>query len=273
VTRYLELLKEITSNVDDDAPRLAFASHIRNSEPDRAHFIEDQVARAGERRARRGRVFVGEHPLLREHGSKWSRMIAKYAREWTYDRGFVAKITIEPYLFLEYGEWLMVNYPIQMVEFCKPDDGTFPVAELAASPLLARLDAVVIHDARLREVELEQLITSPHLGRLLYLLLDCEHVSVETYRMIAASVLRNALVLSVEDDVLGQRFADTGRDDMQGRAIHAWTDVSPRGKALEAEHGYLPWLHPEQNWCEPLDAAWFVAQGILPVKPPGSPVT
>jgi uncharacterized protein (TIGR02996 family) len=104
MTRYQELLTAVTSNVDDDAPRLAFAAHIRSSEPDRARFIEDQIARAGARRARRGRVDAGGHPLLRAHGAEWSRTIAKYARRWTYDRGFVAKITIEPHLFLEYGE-------------------------------------------------------------------------------------------------------------------------------------------------------------------------
>jgi hypothetical protein len=59
---------------------------------------------------------------------------------------------------------------------------------------------------------------------------------------------------------------------MQGRAVHAWTDITPKGKELERKYGYLPWLHPEDNWCEPLDAAWFVSQGILPVKPVGSPV-
>jgi uncharacterized protein (TIGR02996 family) len=274
MTRYEELLKAVTSNVDDDAPRLAFAAHLRESDSDRSHFIEDQVARAKARRAQRGYVDAGDHPLLRKHGAEWSRAIAKYARRWTYDRGFIAKIMIEPYLFLEYGEWLMLNHPIQMVEFCKPKEGEFPVSELADSPLLARLQALAIRDVQLQESHLERLIDSPHLGRMLYLLVDCGHVSAAGYHKLAASPdLRKALVLSVEDDGPGQRFADTGRDDMQGRAVHAWMDISPLGKALEAEHGYVPWLHPEQNWCEPLDAAWFVAQGILPVKPPGSPTT
>ncbi|HEY0483931.1 MAG TPA: hypothetical protein VGD37_40705 [Kofleriaceae bacterium] len=274
MTRYEELLTAVTSNIDDDAPRLAFAAHIAGSDPERARFIEDQIARAKARRVQRGYVDAGDHPLLRTHGAEWSRMIAKYARHWTFDRGFVAKITIEPYLFLEYGEWLLVNYPIQMVELCKPDDGAFPVSELAASPLLARLEALVIREVRLEQSELEQLIASPHLARMLHLVVGCERASPALYERIAASPdLRKLLVLSIEPDGPGQRFADTGRDDMQGRAVHAWTDVGPAGKALEAKHGYVPWLHPEQNWCEPLDAAWFVAQGVLPAKPPGSPVT
>lgn len=274
MTRYAELLTAVTANVDDDAPRLAFAAHIRGAEPERARFIEDQIARANARRAQRGCVDTGDHPLLRSHGAEWSRMIAKYARRWTFDRGFIANITIEPYLFLEYGEWLMVNYPLQMVQLGAPDDGAFPVAALAASPLLARLEALVLRDVRLAGSELEQLLASPHLGRMRYLSLGGDRVSAASYdRIAAAPDLRKLLVLSLGDDGPGQRFADTGRDDLQGRAVHAWTDVSPDGKALEAKHGYLPWLHPEQNWCEPLDAAWFVAQGVLPARPPGSPVT
>jgi hypothetical protein len=76
----------------------------------------------------------------------------------------------------------------------------------------------------------------------------------------------------MEDNAFpGQRYVDTGRDDMQGRMVKDWTDLAPAGKALEAKYGYIPWLH-EANMVEPLDAAWFVSKGILPVKPAGSSV-
>jgi hypothetical protein len=160
-----------------------------------------------------------------------------------------------------------------VVELDAPDGGAFPAAELAGSPLLARLEALVIR-VRLAEPELQPLLASPHLGRLLYLDVDVDGVGPATYERIAASAeLRKLLVLSLGGDGPGQRFADTGRDDMQGRAVRAWTDITPEGEALEARHGYLPWLHPEHNGCEPLDAAWLVAHGVLPAKPPGSSVS
>lgn len=272
MTRHDELLRAVTSNVDDDAPRLAFADHIRGTEPDRARFIEDQLARASARRAQRGYVDTSEHPLLRAHRAEWTRTVARYARDWAFDRGFIAKLTIEPNLFLEYGEWLMINFPLQVVTFTRPDDGDFPIAELAASPLLSRLDAIIIRDVRLRESDLAHLLASPHLERLLYLSLDTDPISTATYdRVAAAPALRKLLVLGLGNEAPGQRFADTGSDDMQGRAIHAWTDISPEGKALEARHGYLPWLHPEHNFCDPLDASWYAAHGVLPAKLPGSP--
>jgi hypothetical protein len=273
MTRYEELLRAVTSNVDDDAPRLALAEHIRDSESDRARLIEDQIARASTRRARRGHVDTSEHPVLRAHRAEWTRTVAKYARDWAFDRGFIAKLTIEPNLFLEHGEWLMLNFPLQVVTLTRPDDGDFPIAELAASPLLSRLDAIILRDVRLRESDLAPLIASPHLERLRYLSLDTEPISTATYdRVAAAPALRKLLVLGLGNETPGQRFADTGRDDMQGRAVHAWTDISPEGKALEARHGYLPWLHPEHNFSDPLDAAWYVANGVLPARPPGSPV-
>lgn len=274
MTQYEQLLTAVTSNAQDDAARLAFAAHIRNSEPDRAHFIADQIQRAKMRRAQRGYVHVAEHPLLRTHGAEWSRMIAKYVRHWVFDRGFVAKVEMEPYLFLEYGEWLMLNYPIQMVELGKPESGTFPAADLADSRLLTKLEALVIRDVQLENADIERLVTSPHLERTQYLIVSNRNVDPRIYDAVAVSPhLRGILALSLEDNGPGQRYADTGRDDMQGRAVHAWTDLSSKGKELEQRYGYLPWLHPEDNWCEPLDAAWFVSQGTLPVKAPGTPVT
>lgn len=271
MTQYEQLLTAITSNVDDDTARLAFAAHIRASEPDRASFIEDQIERAKVRRAQRGYVNVGDHPLLRAHSAEWSRTIAKYARRWIFDRGFVEKIEIEPNLLLEYGEWLLLNFPIVAIDFRKPDEGPFPMDEIADSPLLERFDALRFRDVGLSAAEIERLVRSPHLGRLRYLDLGHATINPALYEALAANQdTRKILRLVVEDTKFpGQRYVDTGHDDMQGRAVHAWTDVSAEGKALEATYGYIPWLH-EANIVEPLDASWFVAQGILPVKAPGS---
>jgi hypothetical protein len=274
MTQYEQLLTAVTSNVDDDAARLAFAAHIRSSEPDRARFIEDQIERAKVRRAQRGHIYVADHPLLRAHDAEWSRILAKYARRWIFDRGFIEKVEIDPHLLLEYGDWLLINYPIVAIDFRKPEEGPFPTKEIAESPLLARFDALRFHDVQLSGADVERLVRSPHLRRLRYLDLGKAPMSPLLYDALAANPeTRKILRLVVADDAFpGQRYADTGRDDMQGRAVQAWTDLSLEGKALEAKYGYIPWLH-EANIVEPLDAAWFVAQGILPAKPVGSPVT
>jgi hypothetical protein len=61
-------------------------------------------------------------------------------------------------------------------------------------------------------------------------------------------------------------------DDPWQATPYVWAPLGPDGQALEREHGYIPWLHPQDNACDKFDARWFVNQGILPKRPFGSPV-
>lgn len=273
MTRHDQLLAAITADPEDDAARRAFADHIRPSDPDRAAFIEQQLAQAQARRQARGPRTTADDRFLVRHEAEWTRTLARYTARLTFDRGFVAAIRIDPYLFLEYGEWLFHQAPIRCVELSKPADGRFPMAELAASPLLARLDAISLHDETLRRADLERLADSPHLDRVLVLGSVALELDGSVYSDLARNPqLRKALALRLSDDGYpGQRFEPTGDYDLHDHPIHAWTAPTLEAAALEARHGYLPWLHHE-NLCEPLDAAWYVTRGILPVTPPGSPV-
>jgi uncharacterized protein (TIGR02996 family) len=274
MTRYDELLSAITTDPEDDTARFAFAEHIQTWEPDRAEFIRHQLQQAHERRQKRGRVNQNLHPLLERHEVEWTRTIAKYATRWMFDRGFVTLIHIDPYIFLEYGEWLLVNAPIRVVEFSQPMGEPFPMIELANSPLLAKLDMIGFHDEMLTQHDIEHFAKSQHLDRLLVLGSVNLKLNEEIYSTLAENAqIRKALVVALSRDGFpGQRYEDTGQDDMQGRSVYAWTDLRPEGKALEARYGYIPWLHRDESLAEPFDAAWYVANGILPVKPPGSPV-
>lgn len=278
MTKYEELLRAVTADPDDDAARLAFATHIRPWEPDRAEFIERQIDEARQRRASRDWVKTSTGSLLRKYEPEWTRTIAKYARSWKFDRGFVTMIEIEPYLFLEHGEWLFLNAPIRDVEFVAPEEGDFPMQELADSRLLEHLDAITLKLPKLTEKDLEILAASPHLTRTLfvsgYKFVDRVDVDPRVYEAFAAAPLARKMlgVLFTSKGFPGQSMEDTGRDDWWGAPILDWSEVRPEGKALENKYGYIPWLHPEQNRCEPFDAAYYVANGILPVKPAGSPV-
>jgi len=273
MTRHDELLAAITAAPEDDAARLAFAEHIQASEPDRSQFIEDQVELARERRQRRGWAAREAHPLMAQHEDEWAHVIGAFATRWTFDRGFITSICIDPHLFLEHGAWLFANAPIRLVELTPPREGQFPMAQLAESPLLARLDGLSLHDDRLGPHDLEQLAASPHLDRLL--ILASVHLEIDTasYATLARNPqLRKALGVRLSHQTFpGQSYEPTGAYDGNGRPIYAWTDLTREGKALEARHGYLPWLHAE-SICERFDAAWLVAQGILPVTPTGAPV-
>ena len=137
-----ERLAEVVSNPEDDAPRRNYAEYIRPWEPDRAEYIEQEIEEARARRSRRGLSRSGKPPLLEKHEGEWTRTIAKYARSWKFDRGFITHIAIDPHLFLEYGEWLFINAPIRSVAFLMPEEGPFPMKEIAGSSLLDRLNTI-----------------------------------------------------------------------------------------------------------------------------------
>lgn len=174
MTSEQELMRAVTSDADDDAPRLAYADYIQTWEPERAAFIREQIEEARPDRLNR-RAYSrrsGKGSLLRKHEHEWTRTIAKYATEWKFDRGFVTEIAIDPYLFLEYGEWLLVNAPIRAVEFIRPEQGDFPMKEVSSSPLLERLDRISFRQRDIRDSDLRLLAESPHLGQVMEIIAD-----------------------------------------------------------------------------------------------------
>jgi uncharacterized protein (TIGR02996 family) len=269
-----ELHRAVTNDPEDDAARLAYADCIESMDKDRASFIREQIAEARARRAKRTYGRAGKSQLLVAHEREWARTLLKYAADVQFDRGFVHSISIEPYLFLEYGEWLFLNAPIREVRFTAPDDDDpFPMSELAASPLLERLDAIIFGDPRLGDDLLKVLAASPRLTRLVKLSAATKRVDPSVYELLAAQPLtRKAISLHVsQENFPGQQFGDTGRDDLHGRPIWDWLPVPPTVRELEEKYGYVPWLHGQENAIgDSIDEAYYVAQGILPVRRPGS---
>lgn len=271
-----ELLRAVISNAEDDAARLAYADYIQTWEPDRAAFIREQVAEARPDRinpralSRRS----GKSALLGVHEREWTRTIAKYATEWKFDRGFVTEIAIDPYLFLEYGDWLLINAPIRAVEFIRPEQGEFPMKEVSSSPLLERLDRISFRPRNISDSDLRLFAESPHLEQVVAITAARKRLDLSVYEAFAAArSTRKALSLFLsEDGFPGQSYEPTGDYYLQGNAVWGWMPIKPEGEQLESKYGYIPWLHRGDNDCDVLDAAYYVQKGVLPVRPAGSPV-
>jgi uncharacterized protein (TIGR02996 family) len=276
VTKEQELLKAVIANPQDDLVRLAYADSVATWDLDRAAFIRRQVEEASRDRAKRDVLarHPGKDPLLREHEHEWTRTIAKYAHEWQFDRGFITEITIDPFLFLEYGEWLLVNAPIRAVQFLGVGDDVFPMNQLVASPLLARLDIIRFLPRNVSDEDLLKLTESSHARGIVEICASRKYVPMSVYEAFgSAPATRGVLSLYLsEEGFPGERFGDTGEVDFHGASIYGWMPMSPEGAALEKKYGYIPWLHPRENACHPFDAAYFVANGTLPVTKPGSRV-
>lgn len=274
---YESHLATILAAPEDDAPRLAFATSWRQYDEPLAEFIKLQLQRAQLRRAAgsSNAASAQEELLLRTHGTRWAHTIAKYARKWEFDRGFIASIVVEPHVFLEYGSWLLRNAPIRHVGFSAADDGPFPLQELLASPLLEHFDSLDLSSLDLGDPEIAKLAASPHLTRCLSLDLSHNPLGFQGFRALAAAPWSRKLFQvhrsggGRNDYTPGQKMLPSDREDAWGAAIWEWAPLGADGQSLEREFGYIPWLHPEENACDRFDARWFFERGTLPKNPSG----
>jgi len=274
-----QLVLAVTSAPHDDAPRRAYADWVRPYDPDRAELIDVQLARAADaRRTRLPNSKAIEKGILAARAKDWSRTLLKYVRRADYYRGFVEEITIDPYLFLEYGEFLFVNAPMLWASFVRPEDGLFPVDELAASPLLARLNGIGLRGL-VDDAAVERFAASPHLDNCHCLDLSANVLTIRAFEALARNPsTRKLLMVTRDESGPSETHYDPAQQYVVTDRLNRWDGfewemgpVKPEGQALERKYGYLPWLHHE-NVCDPLDAHWFVEHGVLPVKPVGSPV-
>ncbi len=281
------LVTAVTAAPHDDAPRRAYADWVRPYDAPRAKLVDVQLAWAEQRRTSR---YKASHPndpgagLVEAHQdqSRWSRTILRYASSVSYYRGFIEKVVIDPYLFLEYGEWLFTNAPIIHVAFTHPEDGPFPIGDIAQSPLLRRLDCIDICDGSLDDAGVATLAASPHFDAL-WLDLSGNGLSLAAFEALAKNEATRKLLAvgrwqgyrsghPLNTYWPGQKNVVTDRLKNGGEGYEEeWGPVQPEGQALERQYGYLPWLH-KANWAYMNDARWFVERGLLPLQPPGSPV-
>jgi len=172
-----------------------------------------------------------------------------------------------------------VNWPILSVSFIQPEEGPFPLDELAASPLLARLNGIALKRGVVDDAAVEKFAASPHLENCHTLDLSHNVLTIRAFEALARNPSTRKLLVVARDrngrlDTQYHPKAQlqaTDRLDRWDCVISEWGPMSPEGQALERKYGYIPWLHRE-NSCHQLDAHWFVQNGVLPVQPVGSPV-
>src|SRR5262249_46987469 len=88
-------LSDIAAKADDDAPRLVYADWLdENGGPDRAQFIRVQcrLASMGKFDLARYELEGQEEELLRLHGKKWRKPLAKFTADIEFQRGFPHRI-------------------------------------------------------------------------------------------------------------------------------------------------------------------------------------
>jgi hypothetical protein len=179
-----------------------------------------------------------------------------FTEQWFYVRGFIEHLAIKAPAFLTFADFLYQLAPLRHLTFTY----SRPVlSELMASPHLARLHSIFLpnrmptnHYTRLNELtddDVRVIAQSPHLGKLAYLDLEdatdltpraLDHLALSLH-LTSLSCLR--LDVYAYDRVWGN-YGDYRQRLIEHR-IERWRDE------LEARHGYLPWLHPEEHYGTP----------------------
>jgi uncharacterized protein (TIGR02996 family) len=289
------VFRAICENPEDDELRLEYAKLIESSDPAHAKLIRIQVKYADERR--RGFRYYGlegdEDGLVRRHGARWARDIAKLAAHGRptrveFDRGFPAMLDMHPDMFAEYSDLVFRLAPIRHINFVQPydednelvldDDGKiapFPIERVLACPQLSRLDSLGFSRVELKlgrpdaPGDAAKIARCPHLTRCLSLGFSFTTINATDFLHLAEGELtRKMLVVNPLDFGVGERRV---HDVELGQGEFIRTIFHDEWKDVERRLGYIPWLHPSHNATNRFDIRWHFEHGKLPKYPIGSP--
>ncbi len=161
---------------DDDTPRLVYADFLDDTgaraDAVRARFIRNQIAlaRAEPWSIEYDRLLRATEPVASHYVKEWAAGTEGITLEKgnTYARGFVERVTCYAKRFLSDGAHLFAAQPVRAVKFADMTGGRGGVsaAEMAASPLLARLHTAHLVGTPVNDDFAATLAGSPHLGGL-----------------------------------------------------------------------------------------------------------
>lgn len=242
-----ELLARICASPGDNALRrryaeLAAARHDPHAELISAQLASFELRKQGEARVEDDAHGTRASALIKAHPA-WTADVERLGvRSVHFYRGFIGFVTLDADAFLRNADALFATAPIEHVHLL----GAAPhLAALAATPHLARLRSLVLVDSGLTDGDLAALLASPHLGGLRYLALTGNRLTNAGVEAIAAAPgLKGLKFLGVMqnpcDPPIDKIFFDEN--------VWAW-GATEFGQALDARHGPLAWLHPdEKHW-------------------------
>ena len=214
-------LDAIRAEPDDDTARLVYADWLtENGQSDRAELIRVDIEWARtppntESDERRRRVLLDRRAeLLKRHKTAWLAPFVPFARESSFERGFVQAVEVPANAFFLNAERWFALTPLTRVKIttCFEYDRTagtrFSWAqELFASPHLSRLESLDLESLQLREGDLAPLTSQPDPWRLRELALAGNSIGSA-----GAALLVNLPQLSGLEalDLRGNGITDTG---------------------------------------------------------------
>ncbi len=200
-------LTAIREQPADDTARLVYADWLaENGNPERGEFIRVEVELARTPRLtdedeRKRRVLVGRRDeLLKEHKAAWLAPFLPFAKDTSFERGFVQSLDVPANTFLQNAERWFALTPLTRVKVINTrtwDPVTAShawwVEPLFASPLLSRLEALDLEATNLIAGDIERLAAHPDLSRLRELVLANNNIRNDGVIALAAMPQLGAL--------------------------------------------------------------------------------
>jgi uncharacterized protein (TIGR02996 family) len=309
-----DVFKGICENPENDELRVQFADLVEDADPDQATYIRLELTEAQRRRAGlpsypgegcSGPEAARQYQSLIRHEERWAHNLSRFLPKrhsdgpprsdgLMFDRGFPSRISIHPFVFLEYADLLFRLAPIRHIRFREPydmeeffpgpvprrADGTlepFPLDEILAMPQLARLDSFGFQYLPADEEAFpkdmwRKVAACPHLTRCRVLDIGRTHYSVRIsdLELLAAGPLTQKMI-QLEPWGVASDLGEQEVLDVENGYEVTKTVFSERGKELERKHGYIPWLHRSHCQYDRDDIAYHVERGALPKYPADSP--
>jgi uncharacterized protein (TIGR02996 family) len=233
-----DLMRAVRAAPDDDAPRVAYAAAIDTTDPDRARFIRAQLDASHKRRA--GASWGDElrtiEALLARHQAAWTPALPVPVASVGFFRGFVELVAMPAAAFVASADAIAQVVPLRHAELTGAHGA---ITSIVASSGYARLVSLGLSRNGLDDADAAALAAAPA-GRLRWLDLSSNRIGDAGLDAIAGSASLRALeFLELGGNPCGEP-ADKAKYDEQGM-YDAWP--TPEGRALEARHGVLPWLH------------------------------
>lgn len=233
----------VVRDPDDDEARLAVAARARALGDPRAELIELQVARGRLRREGRPASWEAagrERALVDRLGPTLVAEVAGDVRllGWELDRGFLARVVLDPAGFLAGFAPLRGRAPVEHVDLVDLVDR---LPEVLAGPAVARLRSLSLAGQPIGDRGADRLAGAEALAGLGWLELGRAGIGDAGIEALAASPLLAGL------GYLG--LAGNPGQDPRERPRHVDTDetvldveLPPRGRELVARHGERRWL-------------------------------
>jgi uncharacterized protein (TIGR02996 family) len=257
------LTAAVTADPLADEPRLAYASAVEDSDPERAAVIRMQVeysrrrAGLGARTSEdNGDLSWRSHEMSTTRGLEWCRSLRNYVDGYGIYRGFPEAVRLDAAAFLRLAPRLFRLAPILQLELY----GVAPVAaELFGSPHLQQIRTLSLLRNELGDAEAAVIAASPHLGELRWLDLGLNRIGAAGLEALAASPGLPRL------EWLG--FSVNAVDDPTPRHADEYDYDSAVARELQDRYGRRAWLsaHPRALW--PPDRDCYAANPDIRERP------